>query len=1314
VFEIREIIKTLLISILFLTLLMTGRKFELSASDNDDYSNNLNISHTESRIGGIGGFNWSKFEAISEPVLDQNVNTGHSAYSKIAFENDKIYVVWYDSNDTNGAGIDFDIFYRYFDGNIWGDIQVISEPVSDQDINTGTSWVPSIAVENGKIYVVWYDENNTNGCGGGVNDFEIFYRCNLTGSNWEDIQVISEPIFGQNLNTQNSSLPEIAVENGKIYVVWSDMNDTNGAGLDNDIFYRCNLTGTDWEEIQVISEPVFGQNYNNGWSFTNDIGVENGRIYIVWGDNNNTNGAGTDTDIFFRCNLTGSNWEDIQVISEPVPGYNFNINGSFYPTLAVENGKIYVVWHDHNNTNGAGTDRDIFFRSKLSGIEWDPVQVISEPVMGQNLNIWDSSLPIITVENGKIFTVWQDKNDTNGAGTDEDIFFRCNLTTFSWEDVEVISEPIPGQNSNSGMRFYPSLAVRDSKVGIVWSDTNYTNNAGPDADVFYRYKHVKGTTSLFFKLPKVTPFFGDTSTDFNFTVKYFQLNNTPPSKMEVVINGNENSMLEVDPSDSNYIDGKKYFFKIDKLDIGSHSYEFNASDGFNFINTKLFSNLKVINTVPKIITKDNLTAIEDIYYEISYEFEDIDISNVDQICHWEFDTNAIWLNFNLKTGKLSGTPRNDDVGQYWVYIAVNDTMDIVFTNFTLTVIDINDSPLIVTSNVEVTNEDELYEVDYEATDIDSPIENQFWSLRTNATTWLNFSPITGILNGTPGNSEVGEYWINITVNDIEGGSDCTNFTLMVLNVNDRPEIITKDELLAETDKSYEVDYDAIDIDSQSSKQAWSLSTNATWLSINPTNGVLEGTPTRIETGWYIVNVTVSDGDGGIDWHRFILNVNKGNLPPIITTEDIEIAEVNESYEVDYDATDDRSIDLLRWSIDTNASWLDIETKTGYLSGTPTSFDGGKQYWVNVSVLDTENGLDYHNFILKVLKKGKNIQENNRPRLLNFKMTPSEGDTETEFTFMVDYIDLDNESPDQIQVIIDGIAYNMILRPGETPFNGKYEFITKLSEGEHSYYFTASDGIDINTSGTLIGPNINHVEKTTETKSENSIFIIITTTIIIVIIASSLFIGGTEVGKYKFLSLCIVPLYNKLNRDKVYDNFTRGQIHGYINAKPGEHYNALKSALKLKNGTLTHHTKVLEKEGLISIKRDGFFTRFYPIGAQVSGQEMLHLKEIQEELIDIIHHQPGITQHEINNYFKISQPSISYNLTQLERNGLIRVERDGRENKYYLNPRSEEYLNNHDHQDQTQNIETTRIAAYPGDQTTNFSSESENSTDELIK
>ena len=71
---------------------------------------------------------WSEIEVLSEPIKGKNTTITQSRFPDIAVENDKIYVVWQDSNDLFGSGTDWDIFYKYYDGSTWSKTQAISEP----------------------------------------------------------------------------------------------------------------------------------------------------------------------------------------------------------------------------------------------------------------------------------------------------------------------------------------------------------------------------------------------------------------------------------------------------------------------------------------------------------------------------------------------------------------------------------------------------------------------------------------------------------------------------------------------------------------------------------------------------------------------------------------------------------------------------------------------------------------------------------------------------------------------------------------------------------------------------------------------------------------------------------------------------------------------------------------------------------------------------------------------------------------------------------------------------------------------------------
>jgi hypothetical protein len=98
-----------------------------------------------------------------------------------------------------------------------------------------------------------------------------------------------------------------------------------------------------------------------------------------------------------------------------------------------------------------------------------------------------------------------------------------------------------------------------------------------------------------------------------------------------------------------------------------------------------------------------------------------------------------------------------------------------FHNFGLIINNV--PPTIITTNEEVVCNGSKYLVDYESTDDDQgPLT---WNLDTNATTWLGIDSVTGELSGTPTNLHVGSYWVNISIDDGNGGTDSTYFILTV-------------------------------------------------------------------------------------------------------------------------------------------------------------------------------------------------------------------------------------------------------------------------------------------------------------------------------------------------------------------------------------------------------------------------------------------------------------------------------------------------------------------------------------------------------
>jgi DNA-binding MarR family transcriptional regulator len=161
---------------------------------------------------------------------------------------------------------------------------------------------------------------------------------------------------------------------------------------------------------------------------------------------------------------------------------------------------------------------------------------------------------------------------------------------------------------------------------------------------------------------------------------------------------------------------------------------------------------------------------------------------------------------------------------------------------------------------------------------------------------------------------------------------------------------------------------------------------------------------------------------------------------------------------------------------------------------------------------------------------------------------------------------------------------------------------------------------------------------------------------------------TETGKYKLLALLalLIPLYTRIQKEDVLDQFVRGQIYGYIKTNPGVHYNQIRRGIDVKNGTLSYHLRVLEKTELIKSRREGVrYRAFYPTGMKFPEIERFRLTELQMNILDILDTENGINQKEIARRLQKKPQTINYNIKVLEQAGLIEVKKQGRKTGCFL-------------------------------------------------
>jgi predicted transcriptional regulator len=153
-------------------------------------------------------------------------------------------------------------------------------------------------------------------------------------------------------------------------------------------------------------------------------------------------------------------------------------------------------------------------------------------------------------------------------------------------------------------------------------------------------------------------------------------------------------------------------------------------------------------------------------------------------------------------------------------------------------------------------------------------------------------------------------------------------------------------------------------------------------------------------------------------------------------------------------------------------------------------------------------------------------------------------------------------------------------------------------------------------------------------------------------------------KIKFLTSFANPLYTRIKKDEVMDHETRGRIRGYIESDPGIHYNELKRKLKLKNGTLSYHLQVLEREGFIRSKNNGVYKHFFP-GDKKLPTKIIRMTKIQKLILKQIMDNPGISQKKIAKLIGIGTSTVNYNIDKMAKKGIIDIRRNGNETECYI-------------------------------------------------
>jgi hypothetical protein len=365
-----------------------------------------------------------------------------------------------------------------------------------------------------------------------------------------------------------------------------------------------------------------------------------------------------------------------------------------------------------------------------------------------------------------------------------------------------------------------------------------------------------------------------------------------------------------------------------------------------------------------IITGDVIDAYDNVSYYVDYDVYDPS-PKVSQT-NWTIGTNATWLNINVTEGIISGIPTNGDIGTYWVDVFVERGIGRTdHTNFTLTVHNINDPPVLSLDHPEIAKEDEEFVITYEFYDPDPSPDIVNVSFETNID-WLSIDQLNRTIEGTPENGDEGYVWVNVIATDEEGASSSVNTSFTVLPVNDDP-VITSTEFpdLIE-DEPFWFDLEVSDIDSDLKNMKWSINDSSVgFFQIDQRTGNLSGTPENQDVGEHWIIVDVFDEKGAMDSINISFSVMNVNDDPVIVSE--KYLKCDEEKEFSYDLVGydiDPTDDILTWSLETPLGFLNLDEVNNRIYGSPDDEDVGVS-WALIILEDGNGGIDSVNITFNV-------------------------------------------------------------------------------------------------------------------------------------------------------------------------------------------------------------------------------------------------------------------------------------------------------------------------------------------------------------
>ena len=136
--------------------------------------------------------------------------------------------------------------------------------------------------------------------------------------------------------------------------------------------------------------------------------------------------------------------------------------------------------------------------------------------------------------------------------------------------------------------------------------------------------------------------------------------------------------------------------------------------------------------------------------------------------------------------------------------------------------------------------------------------------------------------------------------------------------------------------------------------------------------------------------------------------------------------------------------------------------------------------------------------------------------------------------------------------------------------------------------------------------------------------------------------------------------------------TRMSIYNFVKINPGTHFRDLCNYLGLPVGVVQYHLGILARAGLVSVRRDGRYKRYFE-NKRFTEAEMKIISMLRHEtagkILAVLMEKQAVFHKDLAKQLKISSQALTWQINNLKKTGLIKSSTEGMRAKHFL---KEEY------------------------------------------